>query len=120
MEREKQLREQIAQALLRFAEVHLRVKPHAALVDIHERSVVVTLENIVPPVERDYARDNQGYELLDKSYTGVYACTRRMAEIELERILDRHIKNSILRVDPESGNAFLVFSLACRDRKSVV
>jgi len=112
MERENQLQGQIAQALIRFAEIHLQVKPRAALVDIHEHSIVVTLEDIVPPVERDYARDNQGHELLDKSYTCVFACMRRMAEIELELILGRCIKNSILRVDPESGNAFLVFNLA--------
>ncbi|MCF7975605.1 MAG: Na-translocating system protein MpsC family protein [Phycisphaerae bacterium] len=86
MEQETQLQGQIAQVLIRFADVHLRLKPRAALVDIHERSIVVTLEDMVPPVERDYARDNQGHELLDKSYTCVYACMRRMAEIELEQI----------------------------------
>jgi uncharacterized protein YbcI len=112
MEYEKQLQDRTAQVLMRFAEVHLRVKPRAALVDIHAHSVVVTLEDIVPPVERDYARENKGHELLDRSYAGVYDCTRRMAEAEVERILDRRIKNSILRVDLESGNAFLVFSLA--------
>jgi len=111
MEREKQLQGQIAQALIRFAEVHLRVKPRGALADIHAHSVVAILEDIVPPVERDYARDNKNHELLDKSYAGVFDCTRRMAEAELERILGRRIKNSILRVDPESGNAFLVFNL---------
>ena len=112
MELENQLQGQIAQVLIRFAEIHLRAKPRAALVDIHEHSILVTLEDILPPVERDYARDNEGYELLDKSYTRVFACMRRMAEIELELILGRRIKNSILRVDPESGNALLVFNLA--------
>ncbi len=75
------------------------------------RFVVITLDDIVPPVERDYARDSENHELLDRSYAGVYQCTRRMAEIELEQILDRRIKNSIMHVDPKSGNAFLVFSL---------
>ena len=112
MERDKQIQGRIAQSLMRFAKVHLKVKPHAALVDIHEHSIVATLENIVPPVERDYARDNQDHGLLDKSYSGVYACMRRMAEIELEQILNRGIKSSIMRVDPESGNAFLLFNLA--------
>jgi len=112
MQQKEQLKRQIAQVLSRFAEIHLQVKPRAALVDIHERSIVVTLENIVPPVELDYARDNKGHELLDKSYTCVFACMRRMAEIELEQILDRRIKNSVLRVDTESGNALLVFNLA--------
>ena len=112
MEHEKQLEDRIAQTLMRFAEVHLRVKPRGALVDIHAHSVVGTLEDIVPPVERDFARDIKGRELLDRSYGGVFDCTRRMAEVEIERILDRRIKNSILRVDPESGNAFLVFNLA--------
>jgi uncharacterized protein YbcI len=112
MEHEKQLQGRIAQVLMRFANAHLQVKPHAALVDIHEHSIVVTLENIVPPVERDYARDCHENELLDKSYAGVYACTRRMAEIELEKVVNRNIKNSIMRVDPESGNALLLFNLA--------
>jgi len=111
MDHEKQLQDRIARVLMRFAEVHLRVKPRAALVDVHTHSIVATLEDIVPPVERDYARDNKNHELLDKSYAGVYDCTRRMAEAEVERILDRRIKNSILRVDTESGNAFLVFNL---------
>jgi uncharacterized protein YbcI len=108
---EKQLQDRIAQALIRFAEIHLHVKPRAALADIHKRSVVATLEDIVPPVERDYARDNKGHELLDRVYAGVFDCTRRMAEVEVERTLDQRAKNSILRVDPESGNAFLVFNL---------
>ncbi|NQV35264.1 MAG: DUF2294 family protein [Phycisphaeraceae bacterium] len=112
MQRENQLQGQIAQVLIRFAEIHLRVKPRAALVDLHERSVVVTLEDILPPVERDYARDKKGHDLLDESYIRMFACVRRMAEIELELILGRRIKNSILRVDPESGNAFLVFNFA--------
>jgi uncharacterized protein YbcI len=111
MEYEDRLQGKIAQVLAQFAEMHLRAKPHAVLVDVHEHSVVATLENIVPPVERDYARDNQDHELLDKSYAGVYGCTRRMAEIEIEQILNRCIKNSILRVDPESGNALLLFNL---------
>ena len=111
MEQEKQLQGRIAQSLMRFAEVHLQVKPHTALVDIHKHSIVATLENILPPVELDYARDNQNHELLDKSYAGAYACTRRMAEIELEHILNRSIKSSIMRVDIESGNAFLLFNL---------
>jgi uncharacterized protein YbcI len=110
MEQEKQLQGQIAQILMRFANVHLQVKPHTALVDIHEHSIVVTLENIVPPVERDYARDFHEHELLDKSYASVYACTRRMAEIELENLVNRNIINSIMRVDLESGNALLLFN----------
>ena len=112
MEHEKQLQTRIAQALMRFAEVHMHVKPHAALVDIHEHSIVITLENIVPPVERDYARDNKNHDLLDKSYAGVFGCTRQMAETELEQIVDRSVKSSMMRVDPESGNALLVFNLS--------
>lgn len=114
MEHEKQLQERIGQALIQFAEVHLRVKPHTVWVDIHEHSVVVTMEDIVPPVERDYARDDKGRELLDKSYANVFECTRRMAETELEQILDRGIISSMMQVDPQSGNAFLVFSLTDR------
>ena len=76
MEQENQLQGQIAQVLIRFVEIHLQAKPRAALVDMHEHSIVVTLEDIVPPVERDYARDNKGHELLDKSYTCVFACLR--------------------------------------------
>lgn len=105
------MQDRIARALIEFAEVHLRVKPHAVLVDIHEHSVVVTMEDVVPPVERDYARDNRDHELLDRSYAGVFECTRRMAETELEQILNRGILSSMMQVDPKSGNAFLVFSL---------
>jgi uncharacterized protein YbcI len=112
MEQAKELQTRIAQALIKFAEVHLRIQPRAALVDVHEHRIVVTLEDVVPPVERDYARDSKGHELLDKSYAGVFECTRQMAETELEQILGRAIKGSIMRVDPASGNALMVFSLA--------
>ena len=111
MEHEKQLQGQIARTLGRFAEIHLGVKPHTVFVDIHERSVVVTLENIVPPVEQDYARDNQNHELLDRSYAGAYACTRRTAEIEVEQILNRGVESSMMRIDLGSGNAYLLFNL---------
>jgi hypothetical protein len=81
-------------------------------VDIHERSVVVTLENIIPQVERDYGRDSQNHELLERSYTGAYACTRRTAETEVGRILNRGVDSSTMRIDLESGNAYMLYSLS--------
>jgi len=112
MEHVKDLQTRIARALIQFAKIHLRIEPRATLIDVHEHRIVVTLEDVVPPVERDYARDNKGRELLERSYAGVFECTRQMAETELEQILGRTIKGSIMRVDPESGNALMVFSLA--------
>lgn len=114
MEHANPLQQRIGQALIRFVGLHFRMQPQSIWVDIHERSLVVTLEDIVPPVERDYARDNRNQELIDQSYSQVFACMRHLAENEVEQILDQPVKNSIMRVDTESGNAYVVFNLAIK------
>lgn len=112
MKQTSQPQDRIALMLMRFIESHMHFKPRNALVDLHDHSIVATLDNIVPPVERDYAREHKHNDLLDQSYNRVFEGVRHLLEIEVERILDRRVNNSILRVDADSGNGYVVFNLA--------
>jgi uncharacterized protein YbcI len=112
MKQMSQAQDRIARMLMRFIESHMHFKPRKALVDVHEHSIVATLDDIVPPVERDYAREHKHNDLLDQSYTRVFESVRHLLEIEIEQILDRRVNNSLLRVDADSGNGYVVFNLA--------
>jgi uncharacterized protein YbcI len=112
MEQTSQLQDLVARMLMRFIESQTHFKPRRALVDLHNHSIVATLEDIVPPVERDYARDHKNGDLLDQAYMRVFESVRHLLEMEIERVLDRQIKNSFLRVDADSGNGYVVFNLA--------
>ena len=118
MGKENSLKLQVEQAVARYVDDYLQALPKSVSIDIHAADVVVTLQGIVPPVEKDFAQsDPERRALLERCYSDAFDTTKGQVEKMLENILDRAIQSSMLRIDPRSGNAVMVFNLSERPRQ---
>ena len=117
MEEDNDLKQQVEEAVATFAYDYMGVTPKSVVVDIHSRSVLATLQGIIPPVERDYAKGEESRELIEKCYNNVFDAAKKAFEAALENMLGQVIQSSMLRVNPESGDGVMIFNLA--DRSSV-
>ena len=114
MEKNNTLKQKVEKAVATYACDYLGIKPKSLVIDIHSCSVLATLQGIIPPVERDYAKGKQSRELIEKCYENVFDVSKKAFEVALENILGQVIQSSMLRVNPESGNGVIVFNLAER------
>ena len=112
MEEDSKLKQQVEQAVTRFACDYMGVTPKSVVADIHSCSVLATLQGIIPPVERDYVKGEESRELIEKCYNNVFDVSKKAFEAALESILGQVIQSSMLRVNLESGNGVMIFNLA--------
>ncbi len=117
MGEDNNLKQQVEEAVATFAYDYMGVTPKSVVVDIHSCTVLATLQGIMPPVERDYAKGEESRELIEKCYNNVFDVAKKAFEATLENILGQVIQSSMLRVNPESGNGVMIFNLA--DKSSV-
>lgn len=94
-----------------FAGDYMGVTPKSIVVDVHEHSILVTLKGIIPPVERDYARERESRELVERCYHSVFDVSKKAFKSALENILGRAVQSSMLRVNLESGDGVMVFNI---------
>jgi len=73
--------------------------------------VVITLSGVTCPAEREYARDAQSRDLLDRVYGETYRVTKPVLESAIQHLLGRCVERSRLDVDPESGDGTILVSL---------
>jgi len=111
MEKEDKLKLKIKDAVAKFAGDYMGVAPKTVLVDIHSRSILVTLQGIIPPIEKDYAKEAESRELVDKCYNSVFDVSKKAFESALENILGRAVQSSMLRVNLDSGDGVMVFNI---------
>ena len=111
MDTQQSLEQQVVKVVTKFTDEYLKMTPESVLVDVHPHCVLVTLQGIVPPVERDYAKGEQACELLEKCYSSAFSIIRRPLEKALGRILGQLIESSMLRVALDSGNCVIIFNL---------
>lgn len=112
MDEENSVKKQVQKVVTKFINDCIRATPKSVIVDIHPNSVVATLQGIVPPVERDYAKAEQACELLEKFYGNIFNVRKKVLENIVGDVLGKVINSSMLRVDPASGNAVIMFTLA--------
>jgi len=117
MEQEDKVKQQVEDAVAKFAGDYMGVVPKTVVADIHSRSVLVTLQGIVPPVEKDYAKEAESRELVEKCYNSVFDVSKKALESALEGILGKVVESSMLRVNLESGSGVMVFNL--RERTQI-
>lgn len=117
MEQDDTLKTQIEDVVAKFANDYMGVKPKSIIADLHSHSVLATLQGIIPPVERDYAREGESRELVEKCYNSVFDVSKKALESALESILGKVVESSMLRVNLESGNGVMVFNL--RERTQI-
>ena len=111
MEQEDKLKQRIEEAVAKLSCDCMGVTPKSVVADVHSRSVLVTLQGIIPPVERDCAKEPESRELVEKCYNSVFDVSKRTFESALENILGRAVRSSMLRVDLESGDGVMLFNI---------
>ena len=106
----EELKRRVAEAIGRFENDQMSVRPESVSVDIHPRSLVVSFQGAVCPAERDYARDRQAGELLQRLYDGVFEAAKPVLESAIQDILGVEIDRSRLIVIPQTGDAVILFT----------
>jgi len=112
MDRKKKSEQQIAEAMTTFAKYHMPIAPKLVSVGIHPHCVVATLRDIVAPAEKNYAEKEKSCRLLEEFYGNIFNAKKRLLEVAVENILGQLIGNSILWVDPKSGDGVIMFTFA--------
>jgi len=112
MDKKEKREHQIAEAMAMFARYHMPIAPKLVSVSIHPHCVVATLRNIVAPAERNCAREEKSCRLLEEFYGNIFNAEKRVLEVAVGNILGQLIGNSILWVDPKSGDGVIMFTFA--------
>ncbi|MBE0537876.1 MAG: DUF2294 family protein [Phycisphaerae bacterium] len=111
MNKQKSLKQQVRNAAAEFVGEHLRWTPKAILIDMHAAQCILTLQHIVPPVEKEFAHgDAERRALLERCYSDAFDAAKENFECTLANIVDRPVESSMLRIDPESGNGVMIVS----------
>jgi len=107
----ERLQREVAEAVMRFHVDLLAITPLGMSVDMHGHSLVVTLEGVSSPAEKELARDGRARELLEKFHRGVFDAARASLDAAVERIVGRRVERSRLSVDPQTGDSVILFVL---------
>jgi uncharacterized protein YbcI len=114
MDESDKLAQRIVEIISTFEKRQMSVSPVAVAVTLAPESIVVTLQGITSPAERDYARDREGKRLLDRFYEEVFEVSRPVFETAVADVLGCSIERSKLTVDAESGSAVILISLGTK------
>ncbi len=112
MDRKKKSEQQIAEATTTFAKCHMPIVPKSVSVGIYPHCIVATLQDIVAPAEKNYAEREKSCRLLEEFYGNIFNAKKRLLEVAIEHILGQLIVNSVLCVEPKSGNGVIMFTFA--------
>ena len=111
MEQDERLKQQVEEAVSKLAGDYMGVAPKTVVADIHSSSVLVTLQGIIPPIEKDYAKEAESRELVERCYNNVFDVSKKAFESALENILGQAVHSSMLRVNLDSGDGVMVFNI---------
>jgi uncharacterized protein YbcI len=109
---QQELKSRIVNAVTAFERNQMSVTPESVTVELEERSLVVVMHGVTSEAERNYARNPESRELLDRFYRELFDATKAELESSIERILDKQVAGSSLSVDSESASAVLMFRLS--------
>ena len=112
MNKQDRLKQQIIEAVSSFQEAQLAVVCESITVDFHPDDLVVTLSGATCPAEREYARDRNARELLERFYNELFEVIKPILEGKIQDILGRKVQRSRLNIDPCSGAGVILLALA--------
>ena len=116
MNKYEELKRQVVTAVTKFESDQMSTNPVSISVAIHPQELVVTFRGATCPAERNYARDADARELLERFYNRLYEATKPILESTIQEILNRRVERSRLSVAPESGDGVILFALAGESR----
>ena len=101
----------ILETITRFENTYMSVRPESVLVNLHDSYILVILHQAVCAAEREYARERQARELLERLYARVFDAAKSKLEADIAEIVGRPVQQSRMNVDTLAGNIILVFLL---------
>ena len=101
------MRHRIGEAVARFQRDKMGLNAASVEVDVHEAHILVTLNRVVSPAERESARDREVRELLEKLAAAAYEAVCGELESEVAQITGRPIAGSRISIDPLAGDAII-------------
>ena len=112
MNGQNRLKQQIVEAVSNFQKDQMAVTCESMSVNFHTDAIVVILDGVTCPAEKDYAQSREARELLERFYGELFDVIKPTLEARVQEILGRQIRRSRLSIDPESGAGVIVLTLA--------
>ncbi len=101
--------QQIEEAVSQFFDTYMSARSESVLVDLHDSHLLVTLQQVVCPAEREYARERRSRERLERLFSETFDTVKAELETAVARIVGGTVRQSRLSVDPLTGDAVVVF-----------
>ncbi len=106
------VREKISELVREYGNEQMSIRPKAISVDVHSQSVVVILEGVLHPAEINMAKERFSRDLIERMYAELFNVSKPILQSRMERLLHRSIDRSFFAVEPQFGNAVIVFFLS--------
>ncbi len=110
MDDSEERRKRLEGVIGEFVRTNMSVRPESILVDEHDAHILITLCQVVSPAEREYARELDSRELLERLFAETFDVVRTELERSVTAITGRRVDRSRISVDPAAGDAILVLS----------
>lgn len=96
------------------------VRPKTISVDIHSQSVIVVLAGVSHPAESNMAKESFSRDLIERMYSELFRVSKPVLQSRIERLLRRSVDRSFFAIEPQFGDAVIVFfsTAVCNTRKS--
>ena len=111
MDDRERLEQQVAEAVLSFHKTQLGVTCELITVDLHADHVVATLSGATCPAEQAASRDKSSRGRIEELHDEVFNAAKPGLESTIGEILGREVRRSRLDVDPQTGDAVVLFTL---------
>ncbi len=98
----------IAEVIRSYGVEQLGICPQSISVDIHNRSVIVTLEGVSHPAEVNLSRERLSREMVEKMYVEMFNISKPVLYLRLENVLGKTVERSFFAVESEYGDAVIV------------
>ena len=111
-EYENELKTRISDLVREYGNEQMGIRPKSISVDIHSQLVVVILEGVSHPAEINMAKESFSRDLIERMYAELFNVSKPVLQSQLERQLHRSIDRSFFAIEPQFGNAVIVFFLS--------
>lgn len=111
MDKHGQIERNIIDVVSRFESQAMAFRPESVSASLADPNLIVTLRGAIPAAERNYAQERPPRELLERLYREVFDAAKAELEAAIADILGRVVRGSRIAIDPELGDAILVFVL---------
>jgi uncharacterized protein YbcI len=111
MDKYIRIKKRIVKTITKFGQELLSITPSSILVNIHNNSLVVMLENIISPAEENLAIfGKEGAKLLKELYSLQFGAIKSLLEKTIGEIMGQHPAHSQMTIDPDSKSGVIFFT----------